>query len=106
MEGINYITHRRTPIKVLYGFQGVRITFALIPVRIADYRGNGVPNVRVIAQNSAGPFEGITDSNGGVFLHIEEGATVRIEKDMIVNEEIYQGEASPTYNMDLPFMQN
>ena len=108
-QGIKYSRIAKNPTKSLNGFYGVKITFDdVIPVKVTDYRGKGLSNVSVQAENpnSGVPFLGITDRTGSVFMNLDGITDITVTKNQIIKIVQYNGEISPTYTIDLPFIEN
>lgn len=107
-SGILYRTVNKLPTRSLNGFYGVKIRFDVNPVKIVDYRGMGLANVELTAVNptSGISFTGFTDRTGSVFMDLDAVTDIIITKDQITRIVQYNGEGSPTYQIDLPFIQN
>lgn len=107
-RGVLYTAKSGTAAKNLRGFYGIKIKVNAISVKITDFRGKGLSNVRLIAENltSGNSFESTTDSNGSVFMQLDSSTKITIIKNKITQIVQYNGEASPTYIIDLPFIQN
>lgn len=107
-QGIIYRAKVSTTIRSVNGFYGLKIKLTNVsPVKIIDYRGKGLANVLVEADNptSGIPFIGYTDSSGSVFMQLDAVTDITITKDQIVKIVQYNGELSPTYTIDLDFIQ-
>lgn len=107
-SGITYKSENKNPVRSLNGFYGVKIRIEVKSVKVTDYRGKGLANVKLTATNptSGISFTGFTDSNGTVFMDLDTVTDVIITKDQIIKTVQYNGEISPTYTIDLPFIQN
>lgn len=106
-RGFTFTTKNNTPLRSLNGFYGFKITLDLVGIKITDFRSRGLANVRVYAENptSGIPFEGFTDSNGSVYMQLDESTPLIIKKDMLTVNVIYNGEVSPIYRIDIPFLE-
>lgn len=107
-EGIIYRTINKDPTRSLNGFYGIKIKLGEITsIRITDYRNKGLDNVKVTATNptSGIPFTGYTDRTGSVFIQVDSVTDIIITKDQIIKTVQYNGELSPTYEIDLDFIQ-
>lgn len=106
-SGITYTTKEGIAVKSLNGFYGIKIRIEVVALKITDYRGQGLSNVKVEAANSTSglPFIGYTDRTGSVFMQLDSVTDIIITKDQIVKTAQYNGEVSPTYEIDLDFIQ-
>lgn len=107
-SGVVFSSKTGDPIKSLNGFYGIKITLAVIAIKITDFRGRGLANVKVEALNttSGNSFIGFTDNTGNVFIQVDDSTPITITKNEIVKTVQYNGESSPTYTIDLPMIQN
>lgn len=105
-RGINVTTKNGSPARSRNGFYGFTVTLDLTGVRITDYRGMGLSGVKLIAENPTTniPFEGTTDNNGTVYMQLDDQTNITLIKNMIEKEIQYNGETSPTYKIDLPYI--
>lgn len=105
-KGFTFTFKNNPPIRSLNGFYGFNITLGLVGVKITDFRGRGLSNVNVYAENptSGTPFEGFTDSNGSVYMQLDATTPIIIKKDMLTENVIYNGEVAPIYRIDIPFL--
>lgn len=106
-SGITYSFKQGSAKKSLNGFYGIKISLDLTAIKITDYRGTGLKNVKLVATNSTSgiPFTGYTDSTGSVFMQLDSITDIIITKDQITKVVTYNGEVSPTYTIDLDFIQ-
>lgn len=106
-KGLNIKTTSKQPDRSLNGFYGFTVTLNLTGVRVTDYRGLGLSGVKLIAENPITniSFEGTTDSNGSVYMQLDDQTKITLIKNMIVKDVQYNGEVSPTYKIDLPFIE-
>lgn len=105
--GLTYISKKGSTLRSLNGFYGFTIIIDVTSLKITDYRGKGLSNVKLEAVNptSGIPFIGFTDSKGTVFMDLDAVTDIIITKDQIVKTIQYNGEVSPTYQIDLDFIQ-
>ena len=105
-QGVSIKSRRGTAQKVNYGFAGVKIRIPnLIPVRVVDGRGRGQANVELVAANGGtfSEFVSNTDTSGNALMQLDSSTTILLKKELIEKTVSYNGEASITFEIDLPY---
>lgn len=105
--GITYSKVTKIPQRSLNGFYGITIRLEGVSIKIVDYRNKGLKNVKLVATNptSGVSFTGYTDSTGSVIMQLDDVTDITIMKEQITKVVTYNGEVSPTYTIDLDFIQ-
>jgi hypothetical protein len=105
-KGFTYEVSHKKPKRTLNGFYGFKINLDLTGVKVVDSRGKGLSDVKITAENptSGNTFIGYTDGNGTVFMELDANTQLTIQKNLIIIEEQYNGELSPTYQLDIPII--
>lgn len=110
-SGIVYGTQDKRARKSLNGFYGIKVKLEVNSIRITDFRGYGLQNVKLEAINptSGVPFIGYTDKSGSAFMDLDNQTDIILTKNgitKVVQYDSVTGDLSPTYTIDLPFIQN
>lgn len=108
-RGITYgQPNNRAPKRQIIGFSGVRISIpGLTPVQVKDYRGKGLSNVLLTAENSTSgnSFSVRTDSNGSGLMQLDANTSITAKKELIEVVIAHSGESQHVITLDLPILE-